>query len=278
MMQCILIIYKVFGPNGCLLSYFQVHQNTSKMSMNNHQTELPKAAFPIIINKLLEFDTQGFKGCLFWAAENGYVDIYKLLMEKVDDKNPTDSSGTTPLHVAAKKGHLEICQLIMENIVDKNPADINGKTPLHEAARNGRLDICGFFLQNLKEKNPKMRNGLTPTHLAASNNYLDVCRMITKSLDDQNPTSNKWGSTVLTYSEENDRIDVVDIDKVKSRTDICKVHGISCHLNSRSFIKRLKFQILNMRQVSTDSSSSETFDIEAMIREHFRRRQQQNDF
>ena len=105
-----------------------------------------------------------------------------------------------------------------------------------------------------------MRNGLTPTHLAASNNYLDVCRMITKSLDDQNPTSNKWGSTVLTYSEENDRIDVVDINKVKSRTDICKVHGISCHLNSRSFIKRLKFQILNMRQVSTDSSSSETLN------------------
>ena len=100
------------------------------MSINSHQTELPKAAFPIIINKLLEFDTQGFKGCLFWAAENGYVDIYKLLMEKVDDKNLADSSGTTPLHVAAKKGHLEICQLIMENIVDKNPADVNGKTPL----------------------------------------------------------------------------------------------------------------------------------------------------
>lgn len=37
----------------------------------------------------------------------------------------------TPLHIAAGAGRLEICQLIMDDLDNKNPGDPNGYTPLH---------------------------------------------------------------------------------------------------------------------------------------------------
>ena len=62
--------------------------------------------------------------------------VCQLIMENIEDKNPKDNNGWTPLHYAASNGHLAICQLIMENIEDKNPKENNGWTPLHSAAWN----------------------------------------------------------------------------------------------------------------------------------------------
>ena len=54
------------------------------------------------------------------------------------DQNPANEDGTTPLHDAAIEGHLDIVRLILANVEDKNPADSeSGETPLHFAARVG---------------------------------------------------------------------------------------------------------------------------------------------
>ena len=47
-------------------------------------------------------------------------------MENIDDKNPKDRFGWTPLHMAARNGHLSVCQLIVENVDDKIPTDNSG--------------------------------------------------------------------------------------------------------------------------------------------------------
>ena len=47
-----------------------------------------------------------------------------------------DQGGLTPLHEAAGNGHLSLCKFIMENLEDKNPEDSDGFTPLHLAAQN----------------------------------------------------------------------------------------------------------------------------------------------
>merc|ERR1711974_344774 len=63
-----------------------------------------------------------------------HVEICRLIMENVQDKNPAaNNSGRTPLHSAASSGHLEICRFIIDNAQDKNPADNDGETPLHWA-------------------------------------------------------------------------------------------------------------------------------------------------
>ena len=39
-------------------------------------------------------------------------------LTKIDDKNPKDNRGWTPIHTAAYNGHLAICKRIMQKIVD----------------------------------------------------------------------------------------------------------------------------------------------------------------
>ena len=50
-----------------------------------------------------------------------------------------DLHGVTPLHWAAGNGHLSVFQLIVDNVNDKNPEDNMGRTPLDMATSRHRL-------------------------------------------------------------------------------------------------------------------------------------------
>ena len=53
-----------------------------------------------------------------------------IMIDILTDKNPEATSGITPLHWSAKNGHLEICKLIMKNVIDKNHSTgVNGDIP-----------------------------------------------------------------------------------------------------------------------------------------------------
>ena len=58
---------------------------------------------------------------------------YVEIMENLDNKNPRNLDGDTPLHHAAAGGHRNLCKLIMNNVIEKNPKNNNGKTPRDKA-------------------------------------------------------------------------------------------------------------------------------------------------
>ena len=78
------------------------------------------------------------------------MDEVKIVTDenKVEDKNPAENDGTTPLHYAAGNGHWEVCQLIVDHVQDKNPRDDHGVTPLHLAAGNGHWKICQLIVDS----------------------------------------------------------------------------------------------------------------------------------
>ena len=51
------------------------------------------------------------------------------------------SKGWIPLHLAAEEGHLSVCRLIVENVDDRNPKNEDGFTPLALATTNHNLEI-----------------------------------------------------------------------------------------------------------------------------------------
>ena len=65
--------------------------------------------------------------------------IFGLFSEKVKH---------AALHLAVQNGHFEVCKIIVEQIEDKDPVDINGDTPLHIAAKNGRFKIYRYLIKN----------------------------------------------------------------------------------------------------------------------------------
>ena len=72
----------------------------------------------------------------------------------MEDKNPANNEGDTPLSFAAQEGYFEICKLIIENVEDKNPANNSGSTPLSYAAEKGHFEICKLIIENVEDKNP----------------------------------------------------------------------------------------------------------------------------
>ena len=100
-------------------------------------------------------------------------------MEKVEEKNPKDVNGNTPLHEAANYGHLETLKVIIDKVKEKNPENNMGCTPLHTAAIDGRVEIFKVIMDNVKDISPKMNDGkTTPLHYAIKFGHAEIHEMI----------------------------------------------------------------------------------------------------
>ncbi len=84
--------------------------------------------------------------------------------------NAINKYNCTALHYAADNGHLEIVKLLIANDADVNAKDNTGYTPLHWAAMHGHLDIVKFLVEYCTKKGItlNMRNNkkLLPQDLA----------------------------------------------------------------------------------------------------------------
>ena len=97
--------------------------------------------------------------------------------------------GLTVLHVAAIEGHLEICKLIVSEVDDKNPLDNQGRTPLHYASIYGHSEIYKFIAERVEEKNPPDNQGKTPLYMAiARGHLLHISKILMDILEIENPT------------------------------------------------------------------------------------------
>ena len=75
---------------------------------------------------------------------NLHLEICQKIVEKAKENNP-DKDGVTPMHLAAKKGCIGIYKLILQNVEEKNPEDNQGKTPIEWAG--GHTQILRAYSQ-----------------------------------------------------------------------------------------------------------------------------------
>ena len=166
---------------------------------------------------------------LHFAAEHGYLDVAKLIIDRVEDKNPIDrhentylhfaarqddiavyklfmnnteenlhenNLGWTPCHYAAAWGNLKVFEFILEHLVDKNPPTTKGPnlglTPLHLAAQEGHVSICRVILKYVIEKNPQKEDGVTPLHSAACYGRLEACKLLLEEAHEKDPHTHSW--------------------------------------------------------------------------------------
>ena len=66
-------------------------------------------------------------------------------MDNVENKNPANNFGDTPLHWAAKEGHLDVCKLIIANVDNKHPVNISGRTPKDLADHRKHVEVSQLF-------------------------------------------------------------------------------------------------------------------------------------
>ena len=155
------------------------------------------------------------------SAELGRIEIFKLIIQKAENKNPETISGSTPMHIAAWKGHNQIIQVLMEDdrVGEKNPAKKDGTTPLHLAASCGNAETCKIIMQHTQERSPADTYGGTPLHAAAVSGHTETFKILMESVQDKNP-ANKVGFTPLHYAAGENHLHLVKI-LVENITDIC---------------------------------------------------------
>ena len=65
---------------------------------------------------------------LHYAAQDGHVDVAKVLIRNGADVNAKDSDGETALHMAAEDGHVDVVKVLIQNGADVNAVNENKST------------------------------------------------------------------------------------------------------------------------------------------------------
>ena len=123
---------------------------------------------------MLKIDFETSKLCTFWQPiwKLGPNFFFGDNLLSVDPflQNSTEvtlNEGQTPLHLAAKNGHLEICRLILANVNDKNPVNHDGETPSQLAAYHGHLPVMELIKSALSKKGSKFRRTIVRSYAEA---------------------------------------------------------------------------------------------------------------
>lgn len=100
------------------------------------------------------------------AARNGRLDLVKYFLEEGSDIDTRGDDGATPLEHAASKGHFDIVKLLVEKGANVNIQDKEGDFPLGEAARAGFLDVVTYLISKGADLTLKNNEGHDAQELA----------------------------------------------------------------------------------------------------------------
>ena len=122
-----------------------------------HEPELKGEAFTTKYNELIDQiragdwdaalgsrDPKENRSVLDFAAENGFVELARIVVEK---GQIPDDEGHRAARSAATYGHLEVLQVLAEAGVAVEKTSKNKDSPLSEACRYGYPDIVRFLLE-----------------------------------------------------------------------------------------------------------------------------------
>jgi len=141
------------------------------------------------------------------AAQEGYLEVVKLLLEKgaaieaktnyrgapvstaafysnpaivkvLAVKGTVEAIGATPLYIAAKEGHLAVVKLLLEKGAAIEAKAEDGCTPISTAAFNGHADVVKLLLERGAAVEGKHKDRVTPLAMAAQQGHLEVVRLL----------------------------------------------------------------------------------------------------
>ena len=118
--------------------------------MNNTQTLVSLRDFHTYFANLDEWRKINYfnKSILFAVYKN--LTRLKFFWPYLIEKNPISSkSGMTPLHYVAQNGQEEVANFMIENLEDCNPANTFGETPLHLASKFGHFKIVEMISRRI---------------------------------------------------------------------------------------------------------------------------------
>jgi hypothetical protein len=147
-------------------------------------------------------DLKGYKNRtpLSWAAQEGRLNITKLLLETELAINELDGEGRRALSRASENGHEAVARLLIEKGADINISDQSGFTALYHALQNGHEAVARLLIKKGADINISHQSG-SPALYALLYGHEGVARLLIEKGADIN-ISDQYGLTALHYASE----------------------------------------------------------------------------
>ncbi|KAL1132095.1 hypothetical protein AAG570_010053 [Ranatra chinensis] len=115
---------------------------------------------------------------LFFAAQSGYLEIAKLLIEHGSPVDNPSVDGGTPLFVACQYDHLDVIELLISHGARVNAQMKDGATPVFIASQNGHPRTVQYLLGRGAQVSLCRLDAATPLWIASQMNHRQVCRIL----------------------------------------------------------------------------------------------------
>ncbi|XP_022755714.1 ankyrin repeat-containing protein At5g02620-like [Durio zibethinus] len=166
------------------------------------------------LKELLPKQNQSGETALYVAAEYGYVDLVKEMINYYDlvDAGIKARNGFDAFHIAAKQGDLDILKVLLAVHPElAMTVDLSNTTALHTAATLGHKEIVNFLLEAGSGLATIARsNGKTALHSAARNGHGEVVKALLASEPGIAPRTDKKGQTALHMAVKGQNLEVVE--------------------------------------------------------------------
>ncbi len=161
---------------------------------------------------------------LIAAAEEGYLSIAKVLLEKGADPDLGLDNEGSPLIFAAREGHLEMVKLLQSYKADIDLPVIGDGNALTAASQSGYLSIVEFLLQSGADVNKAIPFDDTPLINAASGGHLHIVKLLVANGADVNQTVKVHADEIKLISKRKD-ISPNLVPKTRSALSIAEENG-----------------------------------------------------
>ena len=108
------LVFAASRNNWRLVDLFLAKRADANWTDNSGQSALAICRAKVLIDNA---DDAG-KSPLHESAQDGYVDVCRLLLESRAEADKTNIEGRTPMHMSADQGHDEVCRLLHQSRAD----------------------------------------------------------------------------------------------------------------------------------------------------------------
>jgi ankyrin repeat protein len=169
---------------------------------------------------------------LIEAAEAGYVEVARCLIERGAILDQCDEAGSTPLLKAASHGQVEMVDALLKLGASVSLRNLKGETPLHMAAYKGHIDVVRRLLKEpealamIDQKADTL--GWSPLLFSAREGHTEVVNVLLAAGADPNFVDN-YAETPLHWAAWMGRVGVVRaLVAARAKVDMENVHSESC--------------------------------------------------
>lgn len=158
---------------------------------------------------------------LHMAAQEGHVDVARLLVAHGAPCGATDRAGWSAFHYAANHrwatwrgpidGQLAVLQLLAERGADVDAADGEGYTCAHSAAQSGKAEIIRLLRRLGARPDATTVRGVMPIHVAAEGGRAEVVDELLRWRPDLAETPDFRGHRPMHHAAYHGHADVVEV-------------------------------------------------------------------